>query len=201
MNRRNFLRAGGAVLALPMLESLMPRVARGQTMQAPKRFISVFTANGDQIANRFTTRGETNFVLGEFLRAYEAQRADMLFVEGVNKYHGNLPSGERADGHQQGGSALAPWKSGTGSFPIGGGNGATIGYVLGPSLDKRLGDLVKARDNVRHGNLVYRVGDRNNNIWNQHAHNGPEGTQAPIPPETNPFTCRSSARRSPLKTR
>lgn len=188
MNRRNFLRAGGAVLALPMLESLMPRVARGQTMQAPRRFISVFTANGDQIANRFTTRGETNFVLGEFLRAYEAQRADMLFVEGVNKYHGNLPSGERADGHQQGGSALAPWKSGTGSFPIGGGNGATIGYVLGPSLDKRLGDLVKARDNVRHGNLVYRVGDRNNNIWNQHAHNGPEGTQAPIPPETNPFT-------------
>lgn len=188
MNRRNFLRAGGAVLALPMLESLLPRAAWGQTMTAPRRVITVFTANGDEISTRFGTRTETGFTLGDFLRAYEAQRADMLFVEGVDKYHGRLPDGQRSDGHQQGGSALAPWKSGTGSFPIGGGNGATIGYVLGPSLDKRLGDLVKARDNVRHGNLVYRVGDRGNNIWNQHAHNGPEGTQAPIPPETNPFT-------------
>ncbi len=188
MNRRKFLRAGGAVLALPLLESLLPRAARAQTTTAPRRFISVFTANGDEISKRFTTKSETGFVLGDFLRPFEAQRADMLFVEGVDKYHGRLPEGARADGHQQGGSALAPWKSGTGSFPIGGGNGATIGYVLGPSLDKRLGDLVKARDNVRHGNLVYRVGDRGNNIWNQHAHLGPEGTQAPIPPETNPFT-------------
>lgn len=188
MNRRKFLRAGGAVLALPFLESLLPRSARAQTMTAPRRFISVFTANGDQIAQRFTTRSETGFVFGDFLQPFQAQRADMLFVEGVDKYHGRLPDGQRADGHQQGGSALAPWKSGTGSFPIGGGNGATIGYVQGPSLDKRLGDLVKTRDNVRHGNLVYRVGDRGNNIWNQHSHNGPEGTQAPIPPETNPFT-------------
>lgn len=188
MNRRNFLRAGGAVLALPMLESLLPRAARAQTMQAPRRVITVFTANGDEISTRFNTRTETGFVLGDFLRPYEPLRADMLFVEGVDKYHWKLPEGERSDGHQQGGSALAPWRSGSGSFPIGGGNGATIGYVLGPSVDKRLGDLLKARDNVRHGNLVYRVGDRSNNIWNQHAHNGPEGTQAPIPPETNPFT-------------
>ncbi len=187
-DRRRFLQAGGAVLALPLLESLLPRSAWGQTASAPRRLITVFTANGDQIAQRFTTKAETGFVLGPFLQPYEAQRQDMLFVEGVDKYHGRLPSGERSDGHQQGGSALAPWRSGSGSFPIGGGNGATIGYVLGPSLDKRLGDLVKARDNVRHGFLSYRVGDRTNNIWNTHSHAGPVGTQSPIPPETSPFT-------------
>lgn len=189
VNRRLLLKAGGAVLGLPFLESLLPRAARAQGMTAPRRVIFVFTANGDQISRRFTTKAETGFVLDQFLQPFQAVRADMLFVEGVDKYHGRLPSGERADGHQQGGSALAPWKSGTGSFPIGGGNGATIGYVQGPSLDKRLGDLLRAANpNVRHGHLVYRVGDRNNNIWNQHAHAGPEGTQNPIPPETNPFT-------------
>lgn len=188
-NRRMLLKGGGAVVALPFLQSLLPRSARAQSMAAPRRVITVFTANGDQIAQRFTTKSETAFVLGSFLQPYEAVRADVLFVEGVDKYHGRLPEGQRSDGHQQGGSALAPWKSGTGSFPIGGGNGATIGYVLGPSLDKRLGDLVRAANpSVRHGNLVYRVGDRSNNIWNQHAHAGPEGTQNPIPPETNPFT-------------
>lgn len=188
MNRRFLLKAGGAVLALPFLESLLPRAARAQSMTPPKRFISVFTANGDQIAQRFSTRSETGFVLGSFLQPYQAMRQDMLFLEGVDKYHYRLPSGERADGHQQGGSALAPWRSGTGSFPIGGGGGATIGYVKGPSLDKRLGDLIKARDNVRHGHFNFRVGDRSNNIWNQHSHAGPEGTQSPIPPETSPFT-------------
>ncbi len=187
MNRRFFLRAGGAVVALPMLESLLPRSAWGQTAQTPRRFISVFTANGDQIAQRFTTRTETGFVLGDFLTPYQSMRGDMLFLEGVNKYHGSLPADERADGHQQGGSALAPWRSGEGSFPIGGVEGAFIGYVKGPSLDKHLGDMVRARDNVRFGNLVYRVGDQSNNIWNNHAHAGPVGTQNPIPPETDPF--------------
>jgi hypothetical protein len=112
----------------------------------------------------------------------------MLFIEGVNKYHNLLPAGQRADGHQQGGSALAPWPSGSGSFPIGGAEGQTIGYVMGPSLDKRLGDLVRARDNTRHAHFNFRVGDRNNNIWNQHSHAGPVGTQSPIPPETSPFS-------------
>ncbi|MCC6335219.1 MAG: DUF1552 domain-containing protein [Myxococcales bacterium] len=188
-SRRWMLRAGGVTLALPLLESLLPREARAQATTPPRRIIFVFTANGDQTSQRFTTKGETNFVLGEFLAPFEPYRADMLFVEGIDKYHYRLPSGERADGHQQGGSALAPWPSGTGSFPIGGGNGATIGYVKGASIDKALGERVQAANpNVRHQHLVYRVGDRSNNIWNQHAHAGPLGTQNPIPPETSPFT-------------
>lgn len=188
-NRRLLLKGSGAVVALPLLQSILPRSARAESMPAPRRVITVFTANGDQISQRFATKAETGFVLGPFLQPYEAVRSDVLFVEGVDKYHGRLPVGERSDAHQQGGSGLAPWKSGTGSFPVGGGNGATIGYVLGPSLDTRLGELVRAANpNVRHGSLVYRVGDRNNNIWNQHAHGGPEGTQNPVPPETNPFT-------------
>ena len=36
------------------------------------------------------------------------------------KRYGRMGEAERADNHQQGGSALAPWPSGEGSYPIGG---------------------------------------------------------------------------------
>src|SRR6185436_2530190 len=66
MQRRRFLKgAGGAVLALPFLESLAPRRAAGQTATPPKRFIALktfstqlvkewypaFTGNGYQLKN------------------------------------------------------------------------------------------------------------------------------------------------------
>lgn len=187
-SRRRALTAGGVTLALPFFESLLPRSARAQTTTPPRRVIWVFTANGDQEARRFSTKSETGFVLDEFLAPYEPQRADMLFVEGVDKFHGRLPSGQRADGHQQGGSALAPWRSGSGSFPIGGAPGQTIGYVLGPSIDRVIGERVQAANpSLRFTHFNFRVGDRNNNIWNQHSHRGPVGTQNPIPPETDPL--------------
>ncbi|MCA3011581.1 MAG: DUF1552 domain-containing protein [Myxococcaceae bacterium] len=187
--RRRLLGAGGVIVALPFLESLLPRAARAQPQAAPpRRVLWVFTANGDQESRRFSTRHETNFVLDEFLAPYQPHRADMLFVEGVDKYHYRLPAGQRADGHQQGGSALAPWRSGSGSFPIGGQQGQTIGYVLGPSIDRVIGERVQAASaSVRFAHFNFRVGDRGNNIWNQHSHRGPQGTQSPIPPETDPF--------------
>ncbi len=99
-----------------------------------------------------------------------------------------------ADGHEQGGSALAPWQSGSGSFPIGGtcdsnGNNCEyIGYVLGPSIDRAIGDRLVTDYGLQQRHLSFRVGDQNNDIWNTHSHAGPEGTQAPIPPETSPFS-------------
>lgn len=187
-SRRRFLRAGGVTVALPFLQSLIPSSARGQAATPPRRVMWVFTANGDQEARRFSTKSETGFVLDEFLAPYQPMRADMLFVEGIDKYHYRLPAGQRSDGHQQGGSALAPWKSGSGSFPIGGAPGQTIGYVLGPSIDRVIGERVQAANpNVRFTHFNFRVGDRSNNIWNQHSHRGPVGTQNPIPPETDPF--------------
>lgn len=189
-NRRHLLKgAAGIGLALPWLESM------AQTATAPRRVIFVFTANGDQIARRFTTKTETGFVFDEFLAPLEPYRQNLLVMEGIHKYHNRLPDGERADGHEQGGSALAPWRSGAGSFPIGGtcdangNNCQLIGYVKGPSVDKAIGDRVVADNpSVPQRHLNFRVGGNNNNIWNQSAHAGPEGTQAPIPPEVNPFT-------------
>ena len=191
LSRRNVLRgAAGLSLFLPHLESF----AQGMTTP-PRRIVFVFTANGDQISQRFTTRGETNFVFADMLSPFERHRQHLLVLDGVNKYHDRLPAGEVSDGHEQGGSALAPWRSGAGSFPIGGtcdpdgNNCQNIGYVKGPSLDKAIGDRVLADNpSMPQRHLVFRVGDTQNNIWNLHSHAGPEGTQNPINPETNPFT-------------
>ena len=146
-----------------------------------------FQANGDEVATRFTTAGETNFVFGEFLAPLEPYRQDLLILNKLDKKFGKLPAGSVADNHEQGGSALAPWPSGTGSYPIGG-TDTTIGFVLGPSADRSIGDMVLAANpSIPHRHLVYRVGGKRNDIWNLHSHAGPVGTQNPIPPETDPY--------------
>jgi hypothetical protein len=152
----------------------------------------VFTANGDQISQRFVTRGETDWVFADMLTPFDRVRSDILVLDGINKYHPNLPDGSRADGHEQGGSALAPWKSGSGSFPIGG-TSDFIGYVLGPSIDRAIGDrLLVDNPALPQRHLNFRVGDNGGlNIWNVTAHQGPEGVQAPIAPDTSPFNAYS----------
>ncbi|MDB4980272.1 MAG: hypothetical protein JWM82_1024 [Myxococcales bacterium] len=188
LSRRTFLRgAGGVALALPLLDAMMPRSARAQMAASPRRIMFVFQANGDQIARRFTTVGETNFAFDEFLAPLEPYRKDLLVLNNLDKRFGKLPSGSVADNHEQGGSSLAPWPSGTGSYPIGGAT-TTIGFVQGPSADRAIGDAILAKNpTLPYRHLVYRVGGKQNNIWNLHSHAGPVGTQSPIPPETDPY--------------
>ncbi len=189
ISRRALLRgAGGIGLSLPFLDAMRPRAAQAQTMPSPRRILFAFQANGDQPSTRFSATGETTFQLGEFLAPLEPYRSDLLFLNRLDRNFYDLPEGERADNHQQGGSSLAPWKSGQGSYPIGGAEGKTVGYVEGPSADFAIGDrVVAANPGVPYRHLVYRVGDKGNNIWNLHAHAGPTGQQNPVPPETDPY--------------
>lgn len=187
LSRRTLLRGAGVALGLPLLDAMVPARAEAQAMSAPRRIIFEFKPNGDEVARRFTTRGTTNFVLGEFLAPLEPYRNELLFLENVDKRFGRLPQGRRADAHQQGGSSLAPWPSGSGSFPIGGTN-EFIGYVEGPSADYELGGRVLADNpSMPYRHLVFRVGQRENHIWNLHSHAGPVGMQNPVAPETDPW--------------
>jgi hypothetical protein len=190
ISRRTLLRgAGGVAIGLPLLNIMDQRPARAQSEPAsPRRIIFSFKANGDQVAQRFTATGETTFELGEFLAPLEPYRSELLFLNKLDKRFRQLGQNEQSDGHQQGGSALAPWPSGEGSYPIGG-TDRKIGYVMGPSADYAIGERVLASDPTPppHRHLVYRVGQKNNDIWNLHAHAGPEGTQNPVPPETDPY--------------
>lgn len=186
LSRRTLLRgAGGVAIALPFLQA-MERPAQAQST-APRRLIFEFKPNGDQTGRRFDQQGATDFVLGEFLAPLEPYRKDLLFANLLNKRFDQLAQGERADQHQQGGASLAPWPSGEGDFPVGG-EDRTIGYVLGPSADRAIGERVLAANlGVPYRHLVYRVGDQHNDIWNVSSHAGPTGNKNPVLPETDPF--------------
>jgi len=188
LSRRTLLRgAAGVGIGLPLLEAMLPRSARGAGPTAPRRILFVFQANGDQTQRRFVDAGETTFTFDEFLAPLEPYRQDLLLLNRLDRRYRNFKAGERADGHQQGGASLAPWKSGAGAFPIGGAN-ASIGYVLGPSADYEIGERVlKDNPGVSTRHLVFRVNSRENNIWNVSSHAGPVGQQNPVNPETDPY--------------
>jgi hypothetical protein len=173
-------------LGLPLLEAMTSRSAQAQDGR-PRRIIFEFKPNGDETRRRFSSEGETDFVFDEFLEPLEQYRDDLLILNRLDKRYFELPQSERADNHQQGGMALAPWPAGDGDFPVGG-EDRTIGYVLGPSADYEIGErslLVEPTLPYRH--LVYRVGDRHNDIWNLSSHAGPVGIKNPVFPETDPY--------------
>lgn len=193
LSRRTLLRGvAGLGIGLPLLEAMLPRSASGATPSAPRRIMFVFKANGDQTKRRFIDSGETSFTFDEFLAPLEPYRKDLLLLNRLDRRYGKFPSTERADGHQQGGASLAPWKAGAGAFPIGGAD-RTIGYVTGPSADHEIGARV-LNDNpgVSTRHLVFRVNTRENNIWNVSSHAGPVGQQSPVNPETDPYNAYAS---------
>ena len=193
LSRRTLLRgAAGVGIGLPLLEAMLPRAASGATSTAPRRIIFVFQANGDQTKRRFIDTGETSFTFDEFLAPLEPYRKDLLLLNRLDRRYSKFKSGERADGHQQGGASLAPWKAGAGAFPLGGAD-QTIGYVLGPSVDHEIGDrVIKANAGVSTRHLVFRVNAKENNIWNVSSHAGPVGQQNPVSPETDPYNAYTS---------
>ena len=188
LSRRTLLRgAAGLGIGLPLLEAMLPRSAQGAALAAPRRIMFVFQANGDQTKRRFIDTGETSFTFDEFLAPLEPYRKDLLLLNRLDRRYNKFKSNERADGHQQGGASLAPWKSGEGAFPIGGAD-QTIGYVTGPSADHEIGERVlKDNPGVSTRHLVFRVNTKENNIWNVSSHAGPVGQQSPVNPETDPY--------------
>jgi hypothetical protein len=90
VSRRRFLRgAGGALLALPLLDAFTTGPAGADAY--PKRLVIVFSANGT-LADAWTpTGGETDFVLGDILAPLEPHRDDLLILAGIDgesSYHG-----------------------------------------------------------------------------------------------------------------
>ncbi len=186
--RRTFLRGtAGVALGLPLLDAMRSERAHAQT-EAPRRIIFEFKPNGDEVDRRFAAEDETGFVFDEFLEPLEAYRDELLILNRLDKRYFELPQSERADNHQQGGMALAPWPAGEGDFPVGG-EERTIGYVLGPSADYEIGQRTLMQSpGLPHRHLVYRVGDRDNDIWNLSSHAGPVGEKNPVLPETDPVS-------------
>ena len=92
LSRRMVLRgSAGLCLALPWLESALPRHARAQELTPPKRLL-VWTQPNGTVMDRWVPiagTSETDFTLSEILKPLERHQADMVVVQNLMQYDTN----------------------------------------------------------------------------------------------------------------
>ena len=85
LNRRQFLRAGSAALALPFLEALAPRTTRGQSATLPpKRMVCIMTNTGLLPENFFPKQTGKAFEPSRYLAHLEAVRGHYTVMHGLS---------------------------------------------------------------------------------------------------------------------
>jgi len=84
LNRRQFLRSGSAVLALPFLEALAPRIARGATALPPKRMVCIMTNTGMIAENFFPAAAGKTFEPSRYLAHLEPVRGRYTVMNGLS---------------------------------------------------------------------------------------------------------------------
>lgn len=83
-NRRQFLRSGSAVLALPFLEALAPRVARGTAAAPPKRMVCIMTNTGMIAENFFPKETGKDYMPSRYLSHLESIRGRYSVMQGLS---------------------------------------------------------------------------------------------------------------------
>jgi hypothetical protein len=85
LSRRQFLRNGSAVLALPFLEALVPRIARGDSAPPqPKRMVCIMTNTGLLPENFFPKQTGTTFEASRYLAHLESLRGHYTVMNGLS---------------------------------------------------------------------------------------------------------------------
>lgn len=143
IDRRKFLLgAGGAALALPMLETFSPRVAFGQSAAAPKRVVIVLHSHGRFVGNGRSEGGKVQDIwspstttaplteaMSPLLAALAGIRNEIVTIDGVDNLVRHT-TGD-VDGHYSGThtclTCVKPKSDKTGGGP-------SIDYVMGQRL-------------------------------------------------------------------
>ena len=85
LSRRTFLRGAGAVLALPFLESMMPRLGyAGPAPESPRRFVGMMTNMGILPDYFFPKNEGRDYESTPYLDYLKEHRADMTVFSGVS---------------------------------------------------------------------------------------------------------------------
>jgi hypothetical protein len=185
-SRRKFLMAaGGASLALPVLEALTPTKAFA-AFETAKRMIFIVTVNGSPRTSRPSGSG-TGYTLGPILAGLEPHRADMLFVAGLDSRAAVLSNG---DPHATGfATTLSGFKCLPGDeFKHGAcfmdANCRGTGWGGGPSVDQLIAQAhIAGGADIVHGSLNFSVKNCPGSLYTRMSYSGP-GT--PITPEASP---------------
>jgi hypothetical protein len=95
LSRRTLLRGAGALMALPVLEQMMPTTARAATGSAPLRLAVFYTPNGIHMPKWTPTGTGASWELTPTLAPLAAVKSDVLVLSGL----ANLPALPDGDGH------------------------------------------------------------------------------------------------------
>ena len=83
LDRRTFLRASGVALALPLLESMHPAIARS-AVRSPKRMVNVCSSLGFYSASWFPKNAGTDYEATEYLRLIDTHRKRYTLFSGLS---------------------------------------------------------------------------------------------------------------------
>ncbi len=93
-SRRRFLRASGVGLALPLLDSLLPRSAKAAESAVPQRMVCICTTLGLHAPFLFPEASGPDYEPTPYLQLLSAHRSDFTLISGLSH-----PDQSGADGH------------------------------------------------------------------------------------------------------
>lgn len=96
LSRRTFLRGAGVCLTLPLLDAMVPAVARGETAAsvAPRRMVAIQTNQGIMPQFFFPKEAGRDYALTPYLQILEKHRQQMTVFTGLS--HPNVDGGHQA---------------------------------------------------------------------------------------------------------
>jgi hypothetical protein len=187
LDRRAALRgAGGIAIALPWMEIMgcsrdradaLGRVSQRATATPPKRFVVVYTPNGN-VTLKFTPSGEgSDFQLSPILAPLEQYKSDILVVDALELVASKDGPG---DPHQRGMAWLTGQNLQAGD-QVGNDGVSRAGFANGISVDQYIANAIGATTKFR--SLEFGVQLLGADVMHRIAYLGPG---QPIPPEEDP---------------
>src|SRR5262245_28241574 len=96
IHRRTFLRGVGAAVALPLMDAMMPSLAKaasgatsGAIAKPPTRMAFVYVPNGATMAHWTPTASGADFAFPRILKPLEKFRAELSVLSGFAQTNGN----------------------------------------------------------------------------------------------------------------
>ena len=84
LDRRTFLRASGVAMALPLLESMAPAIARAAVAGAPRRLVTICSTLGLYSSSWFPTTAGKNYEATEYLKLVDEHRSQYTLFTGFS---------------------------------------------------------------------------------------------------------------------
>jgi hypothetical protein len=106
LHRRTVLRGLGTTLALPLLDAMVPALAKAQSTKAPTRLSIAYVPNGIMMDQWTPDTVGTNFKLKPIMEPLAAFQDRMLVISGLSHNHGGRAlQGENTGDHARAGAS------------------------------------------------------------------------------------------------